>query len=77
MFEFGRSSSSPNELPDWQIAGCIRCGEAPRVDEVGYCGHCHWAVRAEVAEGLQLLSEYLRPWALFIDWCAQRGQRMA
>jgi hypothetical protein len=77
MFEFGRSSRPPDRPPVWPMGDCIRCGEAPRVDEFGYCGHCHWVVRTEVMEGLQLLSDYLRPWALFMDWCAQRGQRIA
>ena len=39
---------------------CIRCNDAPAVNELGYCGHCHWAVRAEVEEGLYQLREYLR-----------------
>jgi len=28
---------------------CIRCSEAPAVDELGYCGHCHWLSRSHVA----------------------------
>jgi hypothetical protein len=44
---------------------CIRCREAPGVDEHGYCGHCHWVVSAEVEEGLDALREYLRAWARF------------
>jgi hypothetical protein len=52
---------------------CIRCNEAPAVDDLGYCGHCHWAVRAEVEEGFCQLREYLRSWAQFSDWCASRG----
>jgi hypothetical protein len=52
---------------------CIRCGEAPIVDEHGYCGRCHWAVRAEVEEGFQALREYLGAWARFRDWCESRG----
>jgi len=56
---------------------CIRCHEAPAVDEDGYCGHCHWAVRAEVEEGLRALREYLRAWANFDEWCAARGPRRA
>ena len=49
---------------------CICCGEAQAVD---YCAHCHWAVRAEVEEGLYQLREYLRGWARFSDWCRSRG----
>jgi len=52
---------------------CIRCGNAPAVDELGYCGHCHWAVRAEVEEGFSQLREYLRGWARFTDWCNAHG----
>jgi hypothetical protein len=39
---------------------CIRCNEVPAVDELGYCGHCHWAVRAEIEEGFCQIREYLR-----------------
>jgi hypothetical protein len=49
---------------------CLRCGEAPRVDEQGYCGHCHWAVKAEIEEGFYHLREYLARWARFADWSA-------
>src|ERR1700753_3918770 len=48
---------------------CIRCNEAPAVDDQGYCGHCHWAVRAEVEEGFYAMREYLRAWARFDEWC--------
>jgi hypothetical protein len=77
MFEFGRSSTPSNERPGWPAADCLGCGEATHVDELGYCGRCHWAVRAEVEAGLRALSEYLRAWALFMDWCARRGQQIA
>jgi hypothetical protein len=52
---------------------CIRCSDYPAVDELGYCGRCHWAVRAEVEEGLDQLREYLGSWALFTEWCDARG----
>lgn len=52
---------------------CIRCSAAPVVDEDGYCGHCHWAVRAEVEEGFYQLRRYLRSWARFSDWCEAHG----
>ena len=55
------------------LEDCIRCTEAPAVDELGYCGHCHWAVRAEIEEGFYQLREYLRPWARFADWCDDHG----
>jgi hypothetical protein len=76
MFEFGRSSTPSNERPACPAASCIRCGESPRVDEAGYCGHCHWAIQGEVEAGFRVLSGYLHAWALFMDWCAQRGQRI-
>lgn len=52
---------------------CIRCGEAPAVDEYNYCGHCHWASRAEVEEGMFRLREYLRAWARFREWERAHG----
>jgi hypothetical protein len=54
---------------------CIRCGEAPAVDLEGYCGSCHWAIRADVEEGFYALREYLRGWARFEDWCDAHGQK--
>jgi hypothetical protein len=77
MFEFDRWRTPANEQPAWPAASCTRCGEVPRVDEEGYCGHCHWAVRAEVEVGFYELREYLCAWTLFMNWCAQRGQRIA
>jgi hypothetical protein len=47
---------------------CIRCGEAPSVDEIGLCGHCHWAVRSEVEHGLDRFAAYLGRWAAFRAW---------
>jgi hypothetical protein len=73
---FGQWSMPSNERPAQPAAECIRCWEAPCVDEFGYCGHCHWAVRAEIEEGFYALREYLRRWALFMEWCAERGQRI-
>jgi hypothetical protein len=52
---------------------CIRCSGAPAVDELGYCGHCHWAVRAELEEGFCRLREYLSSWARFTAWCDAHG----
>jgi hypothetical protein len=48
---------------------CIRCGEAPRVVEDGYCAHCYWAVRAEIADGLYQFGSYLDAWLRFAEWC--------
>ena len=47
---------------------CIRCGETPGVDEDGYCGHCHWAVRTEIEHGMHKLRDYLGRWSDFRDW---------
>jgi hypothetical protein len=47
---------------------CIRCGEAPPADEAGYCGHCHWAAKAEVEDGFYALRAYLERWRRFRDW---------
>lgn len=52
---------------------CIRCDEALAVDELGYCGHCHWAVRAEIEEGFYALRVYLERQAMFSDYLANRG----
>jgi hypothetical protein len=51
---------------------CIRCGDAPPVDEWGLCGHCHWAVRGEIEVGLYELREYLRKVARFEAWLRWR-----
>jgi hypothetical protein len=52
---------------------CIHCHESPAVDEFGYCGYCHWTLRAEIEEGFFQLREYLRAWARFSEWCDERG----
>ena len=52
---------------------CIRCADAPAVDDQGYCGHCHWAVRAEIEEGMHQLRDYLGSWARFTAWCDAHG----
>jgi hypothetical protein len=77
MFDFGRSSVPSNEPNVEPAAWCARCGTARRVDAAGYCGHCYWAVRAEVEAGFRVLGEYLQAWARFMDWCAERGQEIA
>jgi hypothetical protein len=66
MFECGRWSMPSNERPFSQTAECSGCREVPRVDEFGYCGHCHWAARAEVEAGFRELEEYLSAWALLL-----------
>jgi len=58
----------------WVVEECIRCGGAPAVDGAGYCGSCHWAVRAELEEGCSRMYAYLRGWATFSDWCRARRQ---
>lgn len=52
---------------------CIRCGNAPSVDDLGYCGHCHWAARAELEEGLVAIGRYLACWGAFFAWLRARG----
>jgi hypothetical protein len=52
---------------------CIRCSIAPAVDDLGYCGRCHWAVRAELEEGFYRLRDYLSAWARFTEWCSEHG----
>lgn len=47
---------------------CVRCGERPPVDPLGYCEQCHWTTAAEVADGFRELSAYLRGWARFRVW---------
>jgi hypothetical protein len=54
---------------------CIRCDEAPAVDLAGYCGHCHWAARAEVERGLGEIRQYLARWARFRSWEDRGGGR--
>jgi len=53
---------------------CIRCSDAPQVDANGYCGHCHWVVRAEIETGYAALRAYLRAWAQFFEWCVRHGR---
>ena len=75
MFEFDRWSTPSDERPVGPSAAvCVRCGDAPRFGESGYCIACHWSVLVEVEAGFRSLCEYLRRWALFGDWCVQRGQ---
>jgi hypothetical protein len=66
--------SNPNGRRNVDAGMCIRCDEAPAVDENSYCGHCHWAVRAEVEEGLYLLRERLRKEVCFQEWLARHGK---
>jgi hypothetical protein len=58
-------------LPEFE--DCIYCGEALAVDSLGYCGHCHWLVRAECEQGFHQLRKFLRNYALFSQWCAENG----
>ena len=70
MFSFHSDHGWPT--PD--RAMCIRCDEAPVVDDNGYCGHCHWAVRAEVEQGLYRFSERLRKESRFQEWLAEHPE---
>jgi hypothetical protein len=66
--------SSPNASRHDDPEICIRCGEAFGLDENGYCGHCHWAVRTEIEEGLYQLSERLRKEVSFQEWLARHSE---
>ena len=52
---------------------CIRCHERQPFGDRGYCITCVWAVQVEVEQGMNRLQEYLRNWAAYFDWCADRG----
>jgi hypothetical protein len=52
---------------------CIRCGKNETLPDRPYCIHCTFAVRAEVEVGLRQLSDYLRMWAEFDQWCRSHG----
>jgi hypothetical protein len=43
------------------------------MDDLGYCGHCHWAVLAELEDGFLRFRQYLRRWAEFEAWCRSQG----
>jgi len=54
---------------------CARCGEHPTRAGEEFCPICLISIKVEAARGLQQLSEYLRAWAAFSEWCAARGAR--
>jgi hypothetical protein len=68
VFDSPSSDAPPRPFP-----ACIRCGDAPAVDELDYCGHCHWVVSVEIEEGLSLLAGYLSKWRRYVDWCDEHG----
>lgn len=51
---------------------CIRCAEAPAVTD-GLCGHCHWAVKAEIETGLQKIEAYAQRQGEFTSWLYEHG----
>ena len=51
---------------------CICCRENPTFGGRPYCPPCTLAVRDEVERGLTRLGDYLRAWAEFQAWCADR-----
>lgn len=59
---------------------CIRCSYLEDVtppmaaDNLGYCGHCHWAVKAEVQEGFYDIEEFLLRHAEFMKWCLENDR---
>jgi hypothetical protein len=56
------------------IAACIRCEERPAIDELGYCGRCHWISLLEASQGFEDLAVYLAKWAAFAVWCERHGR---
>src|SRR2546421_172859 len=46
----------------------LLCDGSPGVEDAGFCGHCHWALRAEIEEGWFRMRNSLRKWANFRDW---------
>jgi hypothetical protein len=48
---------------------CARCGDHPRSPDEEFCPICVISIKVEVARGMQQLTEYLRGWAAFSDWC--------
>jgi hypothetical protein len=51
---------------------CVRCGEVPAVKD-GLCGHCTWALAAEIETGFRQLRAYLQHWAEFRVWEREHG----
>lgn len=54
---------------------CVRCGDHETRDGELFCPICVIAIKVEVARGISQLGEYLRNWAAFQEWCAERGAR--
>jgi hypothetical protein len=52
---------------------CICCDDVEALPGRPYCARCLFAIRADVDRGLRELDDYLRAWAAFGDWCAERG----
>ena len=65
------------EIEPFVCPRCHKTSHHPKDAQHGYCGHCHWAVRAEVEEGLYAFREYLRAWARFDEWCVSHGAKAA
>jgi hypothetical protein len=69
--------------PDENInehGNCKRCKtdrdeDVPAVDHEGLCGHCYWAIKAEVHEGIQNFYLYLEasPMVGYTEACRRRG----
>jgi hypothetical protein len=54
---------------------CVGCDDgAPAVDDLGYCGHCHWSKKTELSEGLHFLQELLENHSRFYEWCSNNGR---
>ena len=53
-------------MPSWmQPDLCVRCQDYPKMSGYDLCGHCYWAVQAEVNEGLGQLQAFVDK---YIGW---------
>jgi hypothetical protein len=62
-----------HEIPSDDIDMCVRCSETVAILD-NLCGHCVWALKAEAAEGIWRLEQYLAGWARFDDWCQSNAE---
>jgi hypothetical protein len=51
---------------------CVRCQAVEAPDPLGLCPACVIQTRVEVTEGLHRIGDYLRAWADFERWLAER-----
>jgi hypothetical protein len=53
---------------------CLRCAESPATTPDGMCGHCHWAIKAEVENGIVQIAEYVSKQDEFARWLRENGR---